>query len=208
MASRTLSAMTPEELEAKVAALKPAWALDYIRQLEALTRTLHAQLTETQEKLAAAQAQGAEDLNLAREISGARDRLADAAADLHEHPEGTHAHPYTRPDHDHIIAEGRIAEAPEDAYDPSDPDGPPRPVPAGLLPPHGEYVTARVLDGRNGMEPLADLPEGAEVRFADFYQVRYGDHETTGDARMLIVETDTPLVVRPAGQTTVLIARG
>lgn len=51
MPPRNATAMTPDEREAKVAALKPQWAQDYIRQLEALTRTLHTQLTEAQDRL-------------------------------------------------------------------------------------------------------------------------------------------------------------
>lgn len=151
MAARSASAMTPEEREAKVAALRPQWAQDYIRQLEALTRTLHQQLTEARE-------QGAGDLALAHEISGARDRLAA--------------------------------------------------LPDGIKAPEGEYATARVLDGRANMEPVADLPEGAEVRWVDFFQVRYGDHEATAGARALVVAGDGPLVVRPVDQDTIIIARG
>lgn len=226
MPPRNLSAMTPEEREAKVATLKPQWAQDYIRELEALTRTLHAQLRLLQDgdgpvriSAEARHAAANEDGAAAQDTAGLEAARQEFPG-LHEHPEGTHAHPYTRPDHDHIIADSRIAEAPEDAFDPSDPDGPPRRdksgavLPAwavadtGLTPPDGEYATARVLDGRAAMAPLADLPEGAEVRFTDFYQVHYGDHEVTAGARVLIVETDAPLVVRPVSQTTVIIARG
>ena len=152
MPPRKLAAMTPEERAAKVEALSPAWAREYILQLESLTRTLHAQLQ-------AAQAQGANDLTLAGEISGARDRLAAQ-------------------------------------------------VIPGITAPNGEYATIRVLDGRANMEPLADLPEGAEIRFAGFYQVRYGDHETTAGARVLVVETDAAMIIRPVSQTETIIARG
>jgi chemotaxis regulatin CheY-phosphate phosphatase CheZ len=152
MTTRNVTAMTPEERAAKVEALKPAWAKDYILQLESLTRTLHAQLTE-------AKRQDAADLELAREISGARDRVAAQ-------------------------------------------------VIPGIAPPSGEYATARVLDGRANMEPVADLAEGAEVLFAGFYQVHYGDHETTAGARVLVIEGSNSLIVRPVSQTTVIIARG
>jgi hypothetical protein len=78
---------------------------------------------------------------------------------------------------------------------------------AGITPPQGEYATARVLAHGTG-EPLADLPERAGIQFAGFYQVRYGDHETTGGARVLIVETSAPLLIRPLSPTAVIIARG
>lgn len=90
MPPRNATAMTPDEREAKVAALKPQWAQDYIRQLEALTRTLHQQLTE-------ARAQDAADLNLAREISGARDRLADGRSDQSEDPDDEESVPSIAP---------------------------------------------------------------------------------------------------------------
>ena len=149
MPPRKLSAMTPDERAAKVGTLSPAWAKDYILQLESLTRTLHAQLQ-------AAQAQGAGDLELAGEISGARDRLAAQ-------------------------------------------------VIPGITPPSGDWTVIRVLDGAANMEPLADLPHKAEIRFVDSYQVHYGYHETTGGTRVLIVETDNAMQVRPVSPTEVLI---
>jgi hypothetical protein len=166
MPPRKLSAMTPEDLEAKVEALTPAWAKDYIRQLEGLTRTLHAQLQ-------AALAQDQVDLSLAGEISDARDGLA-----------------------------AKLPAQPETA-----PEGTQITWPAGIRAPNGEYATARVLDGAANMEPLADLAEAAEVRFADFYQVHYGAHETSGGARALIVETDQPMTIRPVGWGAVIISR-
>jgi hypothetical protein len=50
------------------------------------------------------------------------------------------------------------------------------------------------------------LGKGPDIRFADFYTVRYGDARTsgggatanlTGGARVLVVETDKPMQIRP-----------
>lgn len=211
MAARKLSAMTPEDRAAKVAALSPAWAREYIGQLEDLTRALHAQLTE-------ARRQGAEDLNLAREISGARDRLvtsdqtpARAECTLHQPlpVAGCAAcetmslaewqDRYTR--HSGQQADTQLAGPDGSVISTSVWTG------AGITPPDGEYATARVLDGRANMEPLADLPEGAEIRFADFYQVHYGSSEGTGDARVLVVETDQPMIMQPMAPYRIIITR-
>jgi hypothetical protein len=77
----------------------------------------------------------------------------------------------------------------------------------GITPPSGEYATIRVLDGRANMKPVADLPEGAEIRFADFYQVHYGSGEGAGGARVLVVETDQPMVVQPMAPYRIIITR-
>jgi hypothetical protein len=51
------------------------------------------------------------------------------------------------------------------------------------------------------------LGRGTHVRFADFYTAHYGTHETTGGARVLVVETDKPMQVRPLDLDRVIIAR-
>lgn len=176
--------MTPAEMSAKAAELKPAWARDYIRQLEELTRDLAGRLRDANGQPAEAKAA---DEPASRDLA--------AVAELHEHPEGTHSHPHTRPDHDHVIVNGEIREA-----------GPGH-IP-GITPPGGEYAVVRVLDGAASMKPLADLPDRAEIRFSDYYQVRFGDHDLTAGARVLIIETDGPLIIRPVDPGTVIIARG
>jgi hypothetical protein len=57
------------------------------------------------------------------------------------------------------------------------------------------------------------LGKGPDVRFADFYTVRYGNARSTGPtqnltggARLLIVETDKPMQIRPTlSPDTILI---
>jgi hypothetical protein len=76
---------------------------------------------------------------------------------------------------------------------------------AGITPPSGDWTVVRVLDGAADMKPLADLPHKAEIRFADAYQVHYGAHESTGGARVLVVETDNAMQVRPVSPNEILI---
>jgi hypothetical protein len=58
------------------------------------------------------------------------------------------------------------------------------------------------------------LGKGPEIRFADFYTVRYGDARTSGGgatanliggARVLVVETDKPMQLRPTLDPCVII---
>jgi hypothetical protein len=147
----TAKMMSQEERAAKVAALKPAWAKDYILQLEDLTRKLADQLRN-------AQAQGAADLEPDGEVSEARDRIADRPP---VYPEGT-----------------------------SQPDGREAPI--------------QVVDGSAGMEPVIDLAETSEVRFAGFFQV----HATSRDGGvLLVVEGEGPLALIPVDPGTVVIRK-
>lgn len=197
--------LTPDELAARIEKL-PAWARkhiaareEYIATLETLTRTLHAQLTEarkdTTRAIGAAQPSG--DLDLAREISGARDRLA---AQLTEAREQIAAWE---------VAYEALRENPPEGGS-AVPGQPARELPPGVKLPQDDdgYRVVEVLDGAANMDPLLVLPDRAEIRFADFYQVRYGDTEITAGARVLVIETDSPMIIRPASQTTTLIARG
>lgn len=148
--ARNLDNMKPEELAAKVDALSPVWAKDYIRRLERLVRNLASQ-----------------------------------------------------------VGPGSPAQ-PEEPAEPSA-QAPAEPsvwTPAGITPPNGDYATLRVLDGAADMTPLADLPDRAEIRFTDFYQVHYGAHESTGGMRVLVIEGDDKIVIHPISQYTVLISRG
>jgi hypothetical protein len=52
------------------------------------------------------------------------------------------------------------------------------------------------------------LGKGASIRFADFYSARYDDPQRwmrTGGARVLIIETDTPMQIRPTIDPCVII---
>jgi hypothetical protein len=220
MPPRNPAQMTPEERAAKVGALKPEWARTYIRQLEGITRHLAAQL-------AAAQAQGAGDPALAAQVAapfyaqfGAWARttapvppgIPDARKAFPGIPDPILAACFRQLSQDTpglLLADNALP-GPAPGWIPPGQAGNPESAAwlAGITPPSGEYATIRVLDGRAGMEPVADLAEGAEIRFADFYQVHYGNHETTGGTRVLIVETDDSLVIRPVNQNTVIIARG
>lgn len=161
---RSLANMTPEQIEEKVEALSPAWARDYIRRLEGLTRALATQL-----------------------------QAAQPAIDFAASYDPQHANGQADPD----MLEDLSSQTRPSVW-----------TPAGITPPDGEYATVRVLDGQANMEPVADLPDRAEIRFADFYQVSYGDHESTGGMRVLVIQGDGPIQVRPVDQATVLIARG
>jgi hypothetical protein len=58
-------------------------------------------------------------------------------------------------------------------------------------------------------QTAAELPlgRGPDIRLADFYTVRYGDHRETSGARVLVIETDKPLQIRPTQDpNTVIIA--
>lgn len=208
--ARSLAKMTPEEIEEKVGALSPAWAKDYIRRLEGLTRALAAQLQAaqamdgglTQANVIQAAGNGqvieadpAPHFHTPDELGGATaDRVRTHIAVAHYGHQGLtgwdvgRLHAYHNGLHDGYVTGRRSV--------------PPFPAPAG------EYATVRVVDGQANMEPVADLPDKAEIRFADFYQVHYGGHETTGGMRLLVVEADGPIQVRPVNQATVLIARG
>lgn len=164
-APRNLANMTPEQIEEKVEALSPAWARDYIRRLEGLTRALATQLQA---------AQPAIDFATSYDPQPSNGQAAEA---------GTFSN--------------GVAPVLPSVW-----------TPAGITPPDGEYATIRVLDGQANMEPVADLPDRAEIRFADFYQVHYGGHETTGGMRLLVIEGDGPIDIKPVSQTTVLICRG
>lgn len=147
--------MTPQEMSAKAAELKPAWARDYIRQLEALTRDLGRRLQE---------------------------------------------------------AYGGNGQAPSTAMAADDAETEPAPPeitwPDGITPPGEGYAVIRVLDGTANMEPVADLPDHAEIVFGGFFQAHFGDHELTAGARVLIIEGDGPLVIRSVDPGTIIIARG
>lgn len=193
--------MTPEERAAKVGALKPAWAKDYIRQLEDLTRALHAQLTETQQRLRDAYepegggwsppepglARAECELHQPVPVPGC---AACETMSLQEWKDRYARHAQQRADTQLIQPDGSVVSTS---------------VMAGITPPSGDWTVVRVLDGAAGMEPLADLPHKAVIRFADSYQVRYGTHETTGGARVLVVETDSTMQMRPVSQTQILI---
>jgi hypothetical protein len=151
MAARNLENMDEAEREAKVAALKPAWAQEYIRKLEGEAAG-HA------------------------EYIG---RLERVAVDLHRQ-----------------IASLGGGQAP------------PAPRVPGMAPPEGEFAVVRVLDGAANMEPIGDLPDRAEIRFTDFYQVHYGSHEITGGMRVLVIEGDGPIQIRSVSPSVILVARG
>jgi hypothetical protein len=60
-----------------------------------------------------------------------------------------------------------------------------------------------LIDGRE-MPDMA-LGNGAVIRFADWYQVRYGD--AGSGARALIVETDGDMAVIPGHQGKIIVRR-
>lgn len=55
------------------------------------------------------------------------------------------------------------------------------------------------------------LGKGPDIRFADFYSARYTAVDSrvasTGGARVLIIETDADMQVRPVGSRVIIIAR-
>ena len=213
MPAKAPARMTPEERAAKVDALKPAWAKDYIRQLESLTRTLHAQLRAAQ-----AQAVTGEDASQYQDRGLPQDwdnppyeyqvtAPARAECTLHqplpvpgcaacetlslaEWKDRYARHSQQRADTQLVQPDGSVVSTS---------------VIPGITPPSGDWTVVRVLDGAANMEPLADLPHKAEIRFAGSYQVHYGAHESTGGARVLIVETDAAMQVRPVSPNEVLI---
>jgi hypothetical protein len=188
MPPRSLAKMTPGEREAAVAALSPKWAQDYIRQLEALTRALHAQLTALREDFAGFP--GTECvLHPDLPVPGCAACETLSLAEWKDHY-ARHASREPTPS-----SFSGMAPAPVPS------------LPPGITPPQGEYATIRVLDGRAGMEPLADLPEGAEIRFADFYQARYGSTPDTGGAQVLTVETSAPMRIQPVAPYIIEITR-
>jgi hypothetical protein len=278
MPTRSLAKMTPEEIEEKVGALSPAWAKDYIRRLEGLTRALAAQLQAAQPAVDYAasydpEASGngqAPDLPVpphpasslsGRDIETALYALAqmwhagymdislsaeemETIGRVHDTwfqdgqapvPLPSGAMPESAPAPGHFHAPDELGAATADqmrthianahyghqglmgwdvtrvhAYHNGLHDGyaAGARITAGVTPPSGEYAIVRVVDGAANMDPIADLSDRAEVRFADFYQVHYGGHETTGGMRLLIVQGDGPVVIHPIGQDTVLISRG
>lgn len=59
-------------------------------------------------------------------------------------------------------------------------------------------------------ETANELPlgTGPDVRFADFYTVRYGNHDESGGARVLVIETDAAMQIRPTNfSQQILIVR-
>lgn len=198
---RSLANMTPEQIEEKVEALSPAWAKDYIRRLEGLTRALAAQIQAAQPAIDFARSYS--------EMTGGNGGIPDPsllAATLRPEAMGQAAAAFAT----EIRSEYRqsAAQDPDMLEDLSSQTQPSVWTPAGITPPDGEYATVRVVDGAANMEPVADLPDRAEIRFADFYQAHYGSHESTGGMRLLVIEADGPIQVRPVSQATVLIARG
>lgn len=216
---RTLAAMTPEQINEKVENLNPAWAKDYIRrlegqlteaqgytrQLEDLTRTLNTQLTETQGELRDARG----ELSALEELTGpieqgslartAGTTSAAAAPEIEEEWDpAAHGQPAaSAPAGNGWIPAGQQGDATSAAWL------------SGIEPPvEGQYAPVQVVNGAANMDPVADLDPRFEIRFADFYQVRYGDHETTGGMRVLVIEGDGPIRIDPVSPTTVLVTRG
>jgi hypothetical protein len=58
---------------------------------------------------------------------------------------------------------------------------------------------------QNDIEGSLPLGAGVEVRFADFYSVRYGEGEA-GDAKVLVIETDESMQIRPSTSYTIVVA--
>jgi hypothetical protein len=52
------------------------------------------------------------------------------------------------------------------------------------------------------------LPPGSHIRFAGFYTVHYGANEITGGVRVLIVETDGDLDIRPTFDPRCIVIAG
>lgn len=78
---------------------------------------------------------------------------------------------------------------------------------AGLNPPTDGYAVARVFLPGDPVA-IADLPDKAEIAFAQYFRVRYGDTPETAGARVLVVEGDGDLILRAAGPAEFHIARG
>jgi hypothetical protein len=79
----------------------------------------------------------------------------------------------------------------------------------GFIAAEEDCDTIRVAD-RTVMADGGDVPDmalgnGAVIRFADWYQVRYGD--VGSGARALIVETDGDMTVVPYDRSTIIVRR-
>jgi hypothetical protein len=191
-------AMTPADREAKVEALKPAWAKDYIRQLEALTRDLAVRIQDAFG--VNGQSTAAPGLELSPEATAVAWRALDMM-DGAAFSEGD----------DEVIQQ---VAAHFGAQLPARPDEvapvPPRPpaYPEGIAPPGDGYADIRILDGSADMEPVADLTYRAEIRYGDFFQV----HLTalSGDeagSKVLVIEGEGELAVSPVDPATIIIRR-
>lgn len=80
-------------------------------------------------------------------------------------------------------------------------------LPGGITPPADGYAVARVFLPGDPVA-IADLPDTAEIAFAQYFRVRYGDTPETAGARVLVVEGDGALILRAAGPAEFHIARG
>lgn len=71
---------------------------------------------------------------------------------------------------------------------------------------HAYSDTVLVLDDEDGTEiPLGD---GREIRFSDFYSVRFGAHDDTANVRVLVITTDAKMTIRPTNfSQEIIIAR-
>lgn len=86
-------------------------------------------------------------------------------------------------------------------------DAPAPALPEGITPPADGYAVARVFLPGDPVA-IADLPDTAEIAFAQYFRVRYGDTPETAGARVLVVEGDGPMIIRPVSPSEFLIARG
>lgn len=71
---------------------------------------------------------------------------------------------------------------------------------------HAYSDTVLVLDDEDATEvPLGD---GREIRFSDFYSVRFGAHDDTANVRVLVITTDAKMTIRPTNfSQEIIIAR-
>lgn len=75
----------------------------------------------------------------------------------------------------------------------------------------GEHADADTFFVDEDTAKELSLGKGPEIRFADFYSARYAAVDrgvaSTGGVRVLIIETDADMQVRPVGSRAIIIAR-
>ena len=71
---------------------------------------------------------------------------------------------------------------------------------------HGDETADTIVILDNEDATRIPVQGACDVRFADFYAVRYDADPAGGGARVLIIETDQPMQVRPYDRDAIVIA--